>query len=79
MMLSIIRHKVVISTDESVYNGLLPLYKRINALVVLHRFQSIGKLAIQKLSVVIDGKLENTTTLVPLELIDSFNIQGSDL
>jgi hypothetical protein len=67
------RHKVVISTDESVYAGLMPLYKRINPIVILHRFQTIGKLAAQKLSVVLDGKLENTTTLVPLELIDKFD------
>jgi DNA-binding transcriptional regulator YhcF (GntR family) len=64
------RHKIVITTDESVYSNLKPLLEKIKALVVLRRFHSIGKLAIQKLSVVLDGKLENTTTLMPLELIN---------
>ncbi len=67
------RHKVVISTDESVYDNLLPLLERVDALVILHRFQSIGKLAAQKLSVVLSGKLEKTTTLVPLEVIEHKN------
>jgi DNA-binding transcriptional regulator YhcF (GntR family) len=64
------RHNFVITTDESVYSNLMPVLEKNKALVVLRRFHSIGKLAIQKLSVVLDGKLENTTTLVPLELID---------
>ncbi|MFI4910147.1 MAG: GntR family transcriptional regulator [Sedimentisphaeraceae bacterium JB056] len=67
------RHNFVITTDESVYDNLMPLLGENKALVVLRRFHSIGKLAAQKLSVVLDGKLENTTTLVPLELFDIGN------
>lgn len=64
------KHVAVVSTEESVFDNIKPLLEQINALVVLNKYQAIGRLAIQKVSVVLDGKLENTNSLVPVQLID---------
>ncbi len=64
-------HTVIFTSEESVYEHIKPLCGKINMSVVIHSFSSMGKLAVQKLSVVLEGKLENTTTLVPLEWINT--------
>lgn len=64
--------ELIIATAEKDYNLLKPLANKIDFMVSIHPLWHIGRAAVNKLVNIIEGKFEDTTTLVN-EIVEKFD------